>query len=542
VRTRKAPWLCIPLAFLALAPAAHAGDPFVAIAETGAADPDVAIDENGNAHIAWVSDQASGGATEERLRYCIVGPAASACAPQTVRTLFPLTEPSEALVGDPSVFISAAGEVIVVSAITVPGDTGTRVFRSSNNFAPTIIGPLLGEHALGPGSATSLLSENTRQYFLGPFGGASASSSTTTLPGEPGLGVSGEGTRVTAFGGTRALVVRDTNSGTQFTASNGGNPNDAANWSAAQAISPSGDNPIVASGPDGVVLAYETGSASASQFQARTFDGAAFGLGVPISEGDDPIFPDLYADQLSGNFHFVYSDDSRDLRWVVSADGTQWSEPILIVREDQKPDTDPPAIGGGAVGGLVVWNGNPDTGPQTGTGKIWAARLTDIADADGDGVVDSADPCPDQAGSGGNGCPGGARCSEVNCAPPADGDKGNPTVVFGDARNTLQVAIPTCDATNLKARSKLKRRRVRQRSGEKVVTKVNKVVFKLGGRKKVDTNPPYKKAFRLRNAAPGTTYTMKTIVTLRVTRGDDPPTRKKLKLSRRFRICPGGLT
>jgi hypothetical protein len=491
----------LPLGWLAFAPAAQGGTPFVAIAETGAVDPDVAVDQAGNAHVVWESDQPGGGPTENRLRYCAIPPGGSACVPATVRTLFPATEPSQAIVGPPSVFVTAANEVIVVSAISVPGDAGTRVFRSSESFAPRIIGPLLDEHALGPGEAISLLSGNAREYFLGPLTGAPANSQRATLPGEPGQLVLGEGTRVAAFAGTRALVVRDTSSGTQFTASNGSDPNSSANWSPAQPITPAGDNPIVASGPAGVVLAYETGSAGNSQFQARTFDGAAFGPPVPISAAGDPIFPDLYADQKTGAFHFLYSDDRRDLRWVTSANGRDWTAANTIVTAAQKPDVDPAAIAGGADHGLIVWNGNPDTGPQTGAGKVWGAWLPELRDQPNSVSV------------------GGRR-----------------TVVFGDARHTLRLAIPSCTADPVKARATLARKRRRSR----LRTRVLKVVFRLAGERRTDRSAPYRKTIAMPDAEAGGEYTLTSIVTLRVERAERDPKRETLRLTRRFRLCPGG--
>lgn len=537
MRTLRTSWLSAPLALLALAPSAQAGTPFVAVSEGGADQGDIAVDASGNGHLVWVSNQPTGGVTEERLRYCVIPPDAARCAAASVRTLFPLAEGTTALVDAPDVFVDGSGTVVVVAGISQPGAAGTRAFRSNSDppFAPTIIGPDLHAAALGPtaadgSAAISLLSDNTKEYFLGRLSGDPVGSATVTLPGQFGTAPIGEGTRVAAFGGTRALVVRDgigSGGTSEFVTSNGGDPNVAANWNSPKPLTPSGRNSIVASGPRGLVVVSEITTAAGSQFQARRFDGdAAFSSpAVAVETGTGGVFGDLYADQASGIFHFTYEDGKRDLRWAASLDGVAWRN-VIVVRNAEKTENDPAAVAGHSTGGLVVWDG---------TNRITAARLTAAGTDGGGGGGDDDGTGEDGDGTGGrNG--GRTRCRPPNCAPV---EGGNPSETVGNDQHTVDVEIPSCTVSTVKARVSLKRKTVKRRRGKKVVTRVRKVVFRLAKQRRVDKRPPYRKTFPLRHSRAGATYKLKATVKLRVKRGKRPARTTTLRLSRRFRVCTG---
>jgi hypothetical protein len=353
------PLLLATLLVLALAPAAHAGSPFL----VGSGDrPDVAVDSAGTAHVVW-NEHSGSSAVPDPLHYCQIPPRGSGCTHAQT-----LTAPLSTTGRDSYVFTPSPGRVIVESFRCCGTGEGNYAFESTDGgitFAPGhLIGHIDHEEAaiFGPGEAISGATIATFQRM--PLAGPAPAETTRAefdagfpVPTHSGLGL---------FGGSTLVQVMSDGSHTSFVRSTSGDPNSSASWSSAQPLSPPGDEPLVASGPKGVVLLYTIGTPGNTRIVARKFDGTNFGAPVQVSEKGDPVFAGASADPASGRFHVAWIANGvipNELRWSYSDDGVNWSAPQTIFKGDEADNAFHLRVAAGPTNkGLVVWDQNSPGG------------------------------------------------------------------------------------------------------------------------------------------------------------------------------------
>jgi hypothetical protein len=500
-------------------PAASAATPFTVATEGFADMPNAAIDAAGNAHIAWRSGP--GGA--EQLRYCTVVPGATGCAPGSTKTL--ATNAAGVAANSIHVFVTPAGNVVVSADLSNSSPSGARgwIFQSTDGGAtfdagapvtPVVTGNRpLADAALGPGDAISFLNElgapTGPTYVRGPLSGVppagaadlnSLFANNFTIP---------DGEQVAVLADSRPVVTTLDNGRLEYAYYGGaGDVNDQANWVGPVELHPTGTDlglpAMLAGGPQGVVLVYETNSVSGANdsFVARKLDPASlqFAPAVALNLEGDPVLKDFYADPLGGGFSAIYLDSSspRNLRWIYSTNGVGWTQPLLL---GPVPSglTFANVAAGPAATGVVVWR---DAG-QSGNGdeSIMAMRLEPTAE------------------------PGGDPCLPPNCFP----EGGNTTGTVGNEENTVEVEV---DCTTKKVIARVRTRKLKKlgKAGQGSVVKVG---FKLDTQKtKTDKKRPWKVTFPLQ-AVPGGLHTLKAKLFI------DLPNHKhkKLKLSKKFRAC-----
>ena len=502
---------------LAVGPtAASAATPFTIATEDFADMPNAAIDAAGNAHIAWRSGP--GGAT--LLRYCTVAPGATGCAPGSIKTL--ATNAAGVASHSIHVFVTAAGKVVVSADLSNSSPSGARgwAFQSTDGGAtfdagtpitPVVTGNRpLTDAALGPGDAISFFNElgsgSAPTYVRGPLSGAAPANAaalnsqftnTFTIP---------DGEQVAVLSDSRPVAATIDNGRLEYAYYGGaGDVNDSANWVGPVELHPTGTDlglpAMLGGGPQGVVLVYEVDSVSGANdsFVARKLDPTTiqFAPGVSLTLEGDPVLKDFSADPLGGGFSVIYLDSTspRKLRWIYSANGVNWTAPLLLSEV-------PPGLvfanvaAGPAATGVVVWR----DGGQSGNGdeSIMVMRLEPTAE------------------------PGGDPCLPPNCLP----EGGNTTGTVGNEEHNVEVEV---DCTTKKVIARVRTRTIRK-AGQ---GSVEKVVFKLDKqKKKTDKKRPWKVTFPLQ-AVPGGLHTLKAKLFI-----DLPNNKhKKLKLSKKFRAC-----
>jgi hypothetical protein len=327
----------------------------------GGDHPAVAVDPSGTAHVAW-NQQSASFEIPDIVHYCHVPHGADSCTGG--RTFSP---PLEAIGRTTYVFAPSPNRVLIETYRCCGEGTGNYVIESTDGGqtfgTPRLIGNIDHQQAavFGPGEAISGSTISTFQQM--PLTGAPATAHAEfeagfPIPTHSGLGL---------FGGTTPVQVMSDGSHTSFVRNNGGNANSSGSWTAATPLTPVGDEPVLASGPAGVVLLYNVGEAgSGLTLAARKFDGTSFGAPVNVSEKGDPIFFDLSADPVTGTFHAVWianASSPNELRWSFSSDGLSWSKPQIVLAGDEQDNTFNLRVSGGPEGdGFAVWDENGQNG------------------------------------------------------------------------------------------------------------------------------------------------------------------------------------
>jgi hypothetical protein len=487
-------------AILAYAPGAMAATSFQV--GTGG-KPQVAVDANGTAHVVW-QVTVSGADNADELHYCQVLPGATACTGEKV-----LVAPLDAIGRATYVFTTSDGRVIVETyrccntASTGPRP-GNYVFESSDGgqtfSAARQIGNLdhQSDATFGPGNAIS--GANVAQHQQMPLTGAPASTFAELNTGFPGIPTKAG---IGIFNGTAPVqVITDGNGHTEFNTLTGANANSSGSWSAPNTLTPTGDDPVVAGGPSGLVLLYLVGDPAAGRtFVARKFDGTTFGPPVNVTEKGDPIFADLYADPVSGTFHAFWTDNGdspNELRWSHSADGLTWSAPQTVLSGTEADDAFNLRVAAGPDGkGLAVWDQNGDSG------QVRAVPLIP-ASGGGDGTDGSASAPSDTVTVGGGD-------QEVTLFAPAK-------CVNPGVKITLRVTSKT-----------------KHKLAPKKHVKIVYVIFSVDKKKKKDKKAAFKATFSTAKFKAPSKHKLRAKVRLKPVKGKGKATTKTLKGS--LKIC-----
>ena len=463
-------------AFLALAPAAGAATSFQI--GTGS-KPDVAVDSNGAAHI--VVDLA-----DEKLRYCQVPRGQTACAFD--RTLTP---PADASGRSSYVFLPAPGRVVIATHRCCSPDA-TLAYESTDNGAtfggPVTIGDLdfQGNAVFGPGEAISGVDGGGRFQRM-PLAGPQATKQAVldagfTTPTFSSLALDG---------GVPLKVSADGNNTTFHRQSGGGDPNDAGTWAGPTPVSPTGDEPHLASGSKGLVM---IGRTPGGDLIARKWDGSNFGSPTTLST-EDPIEADLTTDG-SGRFTAAWLENGvnpNEIRIRTSDDGVNWGFVSIVLR-------------GTAVDDL--YNTQVATAPD---GQGFA-----VFDANSDGGAITVTPL--EAEPTITGAPEPVATSTV-----ADQE----ISFFGPTGPCVQPP----EKVTLRVTSKRKRKLAANRRA-----KISIVSFAVDKTKKDDKKSAFRQVFSTASFPRGSVHQVRAVVTLKpVKKGAFKPKKKTLK--GRFNVC-----
>lgn len=518
---------------------AQAQAPFTIAEDPNPGDPHVAIDADGDAHVLW-SSHVNDGENPDHIRYCIVRRAARSCDPATLKSVHTAPTP---LVSEFAEAIFTSDNFVVVIAQAAVDSNETRIYawvssnRGASFGAPVALTPSGAPYAtprdvvLGPGAGVSMVFVESptpqppdfeevppRVHFLyaplaGPTPAAAADlTSKTTFVGDTGS------ENLALLDGIPILVRGDvddvlnpTTPRMEYQRYDGsGDLNDPGNWTNSTPLSPTSQIPEVAGGPNGVALVYppqelRNGEFESDPYQARVLNPGTFEFAPPVEvSGDSPgSKPYLYAQPETGTFHFI-QHNTLGIVWSSSEDGRSWSAPVVAADGDHDACCGlRPRVAADASGTpLVVW---ADTGVNA--TKILGSRPATDPNIIGDEL-----------------------CGPPNCAPAG----GKPIKSAGNKTFTSDVDVKDCGTKRVIGSVTIRRRK----SATK--TKVRKVVFRLDGRRrKKDRKPPYKAKYSLKGAEAGSKHTLSAVVFVTLKKAGQKATRKKLKVTKSFILCPG---
>jgi hypothetical protein len=465
--------------------------------------PEVAVDANGTAHVIW-QVTVSGADKADELHYCQVPAGATACSGEKI-----LVAPLDAIGRASYVFTTSDGRVIVETyrccnnASTGPRP-GNYEFESSDGGQTFSQARLIGnldhqsDAVVGPGNAIS--GANVALHQQMPLTGAPASTFAELNTGFPGIPTMAA---VGIFNGTSPVqVITDGNGHTEFNTLTGSDANSSSTWSGPHPLTPTGDDPVLAGGPAGLVLLYKVGDpAEGRTYVARKFDGTTFGAPVNVSEKGDPIFADLYADPVSGTFHAFWTANGaspNEFRWAYSADGLTWSAPQTVL-SDAEPDN--------------AFNLRVAAGPD---GKGLA-----VYDRNGDNDQVRAVPLiPSTGGTPGN---------DGSATNPAD------TVTVGGGGQEVTLFTPAeCVNPGVKITLRVTSKTKHKLSPKKRV-KIVYVVFSVDKKKKKDKKAAFKASFSTKKFKAPSTHKLRAKVRLKPVQGKGKAKTKTLNGS--LKIC-----
>jgi hypothetical protein len=296
--------------------------------------------------------------------------------------------------------------------------------------------------------------------------------------------------------GGRPLKVSADGDNTTFsrTKDSIGNPNNKGNWAGPTAVAPAGDEPHLASGPQGLSMIYRV----EGELHARKFDPAANGFDPheTLSTGD-PIQADLTTDD-TGRFTAIWHENATsEVRVASSTDGVAWTT-RRVLRADNVFNTQVATAPDGE--GFAVFDSNSDDGAIT---------------------VTPLDPREtlDSGGDGGDGGSGGKPLSSTTV-------NGTRIDFFGPTKCIQKPRNIVLRVTSKRKRQLSPRRRV----------KITRVRFSMHKTKKTDRKKAFRKSFTTRRLKRGKRYKVGAIVRLApVKKGAFKPKVKRLK--GRFRMC-----
>jgi hypothetical protein len=457
--------------------------------------PDIAVDTAGTAHVVWNEDSGSA-STSDTVHYCQVPRGATDCTSEQT-----FTPPLDTTGRTTYVFVPSAGRVVIESyrccaAETVTGNYLLESTDGGQTFsAPRRIGNIDHQQgaAFGPGDAVSgaRADASVEAYQRLPLSGAAAAS-TANL--DSGIGIPTHAA-VGIFGGTTPVQVFSDGDKTTFLRNTGGDPNSGSNWTGPTTLTPPGDEPLVASGPAGLVLLYKIGEPGARVLAARKFDGATFGAPVNVSEIGDPIQAGLSAEPSAGAFQALWVDNNaspNEMHWSSSPDGTTWSQPQTIVTGDEADAAAHLRVAAAPDGeGFGVWDA---------LGSGTAIRVV-----------------PLKKGTPGSGDDG----NDGSASNPAD------AVVVGDKEVTL-LTPAKCVNPGVKITLRVTSKTKKKLSPKKRVKIVN-VVFSLDKKKKKDKKAAFKATFKTAGLATGSVHKLRAKVLLKPVLGKGKKKTKTLK-------------
>lgn len=487
----------------------------------GAGDvPNLAIDRGGSAHLVW--------AGESGVLYCGIVRGGEACG-KPRRLYGPgLTA------GRPHILLAGRGRLVVsLGEGPCPGlGYCTYVRRSGNDgvsfappqaiAAPAGPGPLsgpssFGDAVYGPGESISYASATSAVFFLNaPLTGGIERRFAQLATPQPG----GTGAVLGLIGAVPIVAFADTGEPQTLYWQAYRGPSgldEAAGWAPPQPIA-SGvhvlENDAIASGPGGLFVMYQRGSARGPQrLVVRRFGGAGFGPAVPIGEpirsGGDPIPADL-AEDRSGRLHAVWIDTrSRRVRAAAStAGGATWGKRVTI------------AAGRSAPGAARLFPRLDVAAAPDGLGyAVWVAGRA----RKGGGALKLHAAQLEPPGPHGS-------CRLPNCLILG----GRPRGASGNKRFDLRVRVVSCARRRLKVEAKVG---IAPRRGSEA--RLRRVALRLDGRKtrRAGGRPPTA-SFSFPRAARGGRHRLVAKLALSVAGGRGGSHGRKLTLREAFAACP----
>jgi hypothetical protein len=464
--------------------------------------PDIAVDGAGTAHVVW-SENTGGADAPDLIHYCRVPRGATACSPAET-----LNAPLNSTGRTTYVFVPEAGHVIIESYRCCGDSEGNYLLESTDGgdtfAAARRIGKLDHQQdaAFGPGDAVSgaRADASVEAYQRMPLTGSAPTTeadfnSGISIPTHAAVAVEGDTTPIQVFSdGDHETFVRH----------NGGDFNNASNWSNATPLSPVGGEPRMAGGPAGVVLLDLQGTPGTRTFVARKFDGTSFGAGVSVTEAGDPIAADLSAEPGTGAFLAAWvanGESPNELRWSTSGDGTSWGAPQTALAGDAVDAIAHLQAAAAPDGeGFAVW----DEGGNT--SKISVIPLKKTADSDGGG--------------------GGDDGTDGSASSPAD------TLTVGGQELTL-LTPPACVNPGVKIKLRVTSK-IKHLLSPKKRVKIIYVDFFLDKKKKRDKKAAFKATFKTATLKPGK-HKLRAKVRLKPVLAKGPKKTKTLKGT--LKIC-----
>jgi hypothetical protein len=462
-------------ATLILAPAAQGATPF----DIGSGNfPDVAVDSGGTTHIVWDQHDPTG----DHIGYCQIPKGNSSCAtgPQTS-----LTAPAEAIGRSTYVFAPTPERIVIVSHRCCSPDA-TFAFVSTNkgiSFADGVpIGTLDAEDGVLGADDAFYGVDTGGQVQRMPLAGPQV----TQVAALPAGFTVPTGSSIAFFPGGRPVKVSADGDNTTLASYKGaGDVNSAASWDSPTPITPTGQEPHLASSASATAMIHRVGSPG--ELHAVRLDGTA---PVATLSTADPIQADLTATQ-GGRFTAAWVENGvvpNEVRIATSTDGANWGKAAPILRANSVDDLFHTQVATDPNGnGFAVFDNNSRTG------NITVLPLEPLSTND-----------PVQTTTVGD--------QELSFFAP-------------------NACVQPPEKVTLRVTSKRKKKLSPNRR-----VKIASIVFSVDKTKKTDKKAAFKQAFSTANFPRGTFHQVRAVVTLKPVKKGAFKNKKKT-LKGRFNVC-----
>lgn len=499
---------------LALAPAAHAGQPFT-VGEGKA--PHLTVDPAGTAHVVWIRED--GGLDE--THYCRLPRGASACDIERTLPGSAITEsPSDT--GQPFILRSPAGTLYLVQQRYVSSDVWLweSADGGANWSAPRKLydwsnSTDFGEPTLLGDQIVFTVANTADSVFAAKVDGSESAVTARADLDEAGLTDLDYALEAvpTADGGM--VAVESTLSASYFwSMPAGADPSATASWSSpAQQIGLAQDYASLAGGSSGQFVLQPNDN----QMLVRRWNGTAFG--APVSASAELGYMNDITVSGSGGVGAIWRRNGgpNQLRFALSTNaGATFATRTVARQDDVFFDLDT-ALADDNQGFYVYSKGNPETGARD---FIRVGDLTEVPDpAPAPAPTPTPTPAPDPAVFGYDGA--------VFPGPTT-------TVRVSDRDKRISLAIPrTCVRPGQKFRVRLTWAR-KKRKGNLFV-KVRRSDFYIGSKRvKKDTKAPFTQVLTVTaNTVRGSTIRLRARAFIKVKRGKSPT--KSIRA--RIKVC-----
>lgn len=351
---RVVAWVLVSAALLPAASASAAVTPLT----LGKGDyPSVGVDTAGNAYVVWNGPRV---ANVSPLMFCRVSTGASACDGGARALEVPGSSESR-----PFVFVSGQRVLVAQSRFAAdPAVRGVYLITSADGGATFGLARNVGDLGLmldavaGPGDTISFVTSSAVNLRFQNVAADATVPAPTYATLSPGGGSALRLGAVDLDGGTPFVLLYDAAGNAAWRRHNGGDPNDAASWSATSTPGYLGEEPGLAGGPLGLFASGRLGPTSTRPI-VRRFAGSGFAAPVTI---DTTSANPVIGQDAGKRLHAVYG--AFDLKHAVSDNGTTWKAETLV--KGASPSGRPwLAVAPDHTGAVVYWSG----------GEIRLARL-----------------------------------------------------------------------------------------------------------------------------------------------------------------------